>query len=137
MRSLVAFRISSALGSNCSAGVAGLGFLLAGGFLAAWGAALCAIPVPAIKDIIASESSALRNDKDMDCTVVLLGYRPTVDHGIMPQSNILLAIGAAILSMKACRIWGSLFSIAIAFCSCCVGGVFCDFFSHSCSQVEF
>jgi hypothetical protein len=56
--------------------------------------------------------------------------------GIIPQSNILLAIGAAILLMNATRIWGSLFRNATAFCSSGVGGAFSDFFNHSCSQLD-
>src|SRR5208283_1729406 len=58
-------------------------------------------------------------------------------YGIMPHSNILLAIGAATLLMNASRICGSPFSNWITFCSCCVGGAFWAFFSHSCSQLEF
>src|SRR5208283_4175210 len=69
--------------------------------------------------------------------VVPPGTIAVAAYGIMPQSNILLAIGAAILLMNACRICGSPFNIWITFCSCCEGGAFCDFFSHSCSQVEF
>jgi len=93
--------------------------------------------MPAMRDIIASESSALRNDKDMDCTVVLLGSWPTVDYGIMPQSNILLATGAANLvdeGLPHLRI-ALQHRDRILFLLC--WWVFWDFFSHSCSQVEF
>src|SRR5215510_9177045 len=51
----------------------------------------------------------------------------------MPHSNILLAIGAAILLMNAIRIWGSPRSIWISSCSRCDFGL--PRASHSCSQV--
>ena len=54
----------------------------------------------------------------------------------MPHSNILLTMGAATLFRNAVRICGSLFSIWIAFCSCCDGGDFFAFSCHSCSQVD-
>ena len=44
-------------------------------------------------------------------------WRTMILHGIIPHSNSLLAMGAAILLMKALRISGSLCSIATARCS--------------------
>src|SRR5262249_28966965 len=55
--------------------------------------------------------------------------------GIKPQSNILLAIGGATLSINASRIWGSLLRNCIALCSSLLGGAFCAFFCQSSSQV--
>ena len=55
--------------------------------------------------------------------------------GIKPQSNILLAIGGAILSINTSRIWGSLLSNCIALCSSLLGGDFCALFCQSSSQV--
>jgi hypothetical protein len=43
-------------------------------------------------------------------------------YGIMPQSNILLAMGGAILLMKTARICGSPFNNPMARCSSALGG---------------
>jgi hypothetical protein len=59
-------------------------------------------------------------------------------YGIIPHSNILLAMGAATLLMNTARICGSAFNISNAFCSTGGTGVFpllarsC----HNCSQVD-
>src|SRR6266496_6588797 len=60
------------------------------------------------------------------------------DHGIMPHSNILLAIGAATLLMNAARICGPDFNIWRASCSICGLGAlsFCALSCHNCSQVD-
>ena len=59
------------------------------------------------------------------------------DHGIMPHSNILLAIGAATLLIKAERICASDFNISNALCSIGDSGFlpFCALSCHNCSQV--
>src|SRR5205814_8639288 len=59
------------------------------------------------------------------------------DHGIIPHSNILLAIGAATLLIKAERICGSDFNIWRASCSICGLGAlpFSARSCHNCSQV--
>src|SRR5271156_2050287 len=61
----------------------------------------------------------------------LLGY----DQGIMPHSNILLATGAATLSMNIWRICGSLRRKFTASCSRC--DFDCPRSCHSCSHEEF
>ena len=60
------------------------------------------------------------------------------DHGIMPHSNILLAMGAATLLIKAERICGSDFNIWRASCSICGLGAlpFSALSCHNCSQVD-
>ena len=60
------------------------------------------------------------------------------DHGIMPHSNILLAMGAATLLMNAERICGSDFNISRASCSICGLGAlpFSARSCHNCSQVD-
>src|SRR5205814_10326822 len=60
------------------------------------------------------------------------------DHGIIPHSNILLAIGAATLLIKAERICGSDFNIWRASCSICGLGAlpFWALSCHNCSQVD-
>src|SRR5882762_3837064 len=58
-------------------------------------------------------------------------------HGIIPHSNILLAMGAATLLIKAERICGSDFNIWRASCSICGFGAlsFWALSCHNCSQV--
>src|SRR5579864_4197172 len=61
------------------------------------------------------------------------------DQGTMPHSNILLAIGAAILFRNCSRIFGSLFRAAIAFCfiAACWGSGACSFWAFNSSQLDF
>src|SRR5437868_12809444 len=63
-------------------------------------------------------------------------WLPSDHYGIMPHSNILLAMGTATLLKNAARICASLCSSCMASCSCWVGGFFVSFACHNCSQED-